>query len=151
MNRNYPKITISEEGEKWLDNGQMWMYKNNVVKLDEEIENGALVDIVTTKDRYLGTGFLSRNSHITVRILSKDTADTFDRAFFKERIQFAYTYRKTLESKNITNCRLIFGEADQLPGLTVDRYNDILVSQISSYGLEQRKDMLYEVLLEVLR
>ena len=53
MNRNYPKITISEEGEKWLDNGQMWMYKNNVVKLDEEIENGALVDIVTTKDRYL--------------------------------------------------------------------------------------------------
>lgn len=151
MNRNYPKITISEEGEKWLDNGQMWMYKNNVVKLAEEIENGALVDIVTTKDRYLGTGFLSRNSHITVRILSKDTADTFDRAFFKERIQFAYAYRKTLESKNITNCRLIFGEADQLPGLTVDRYNDILVSQISSYGLEQRKDMLYEVLLEVLR
>ena len=151
MNRNYPKITISEEGEKWLDNGQMWMYKNNVVKLSEEIENGALVDIVTTKDRYLGTGFLSRNSHITVRILSKDTADTFDRAFFKERIQFAYAFRKTLESKNITNCRLIFGEADQLPGLTVDRYNDILVSQISSYGLEQRKDMLYEVLLEVLR
>lgn len=84
MNRNYPKITISEEGEKWLDNGQMWMYKNNVVKLAEEIENGALVDIVTTKDRYLGTGFLSRNSHITVRILSKDTADTFDRAFSKK-------------------------------------------------------------------
>ena len=151
MNRNFPRVIISEEGEKWLDNGQMWMYKNNVVKLDENIENGALVDIVTTKDRYLGTGFLSRNSHITVRILSKDTTDTFDRAFFKVRIRFAYAFRKTLESKNITNCRLIFGEADQLPGLTVDRYNDILVSQISSYGLEQRKDMLYEVLLEVLR
>lgn len=151
MNRNFPRVIISEEGETWLDNGQMWMYKNNVVKLDENIENGALVDIVTTKDRYLGTGFLSRNSHITVRILSKDTTDTFDRAFFKERIRFAYAFRKTLESKNITNCRLVFGEADQLPGLTVDRYNDILVSQISSYGLEQRKDMLYEVLLEVLR
>ncbi len=150
MNRNYPKITISEEGEKWLDNGQMWMYRNNVVHLDESIENGALVDIVTTDDRYLGTGFLSKNSHITVRILSKNKSDAFDRAFFKERIKFAYDFRKTLEGRNITNCRLIFGEADQLPGLTVDRYNEILVAQISSFGLDQRKDMLYEVLLEVL-
>lgn len=151
MNRDYPKVTISEAGEKWLDNGQMWMYKNNVEKLDESIENGALVDIVTTDDRYMGTGFLSKNSHITVRILSKDKNDIFDRAFFKDRIRFSYDFRKTLEGRNITNCRLIFGEADQLPGLTVDRYNDILVSQISSYGLEQRKDMLYDVLLEVLR
>ena len=94
MNRNYPKITISEEGEKWLDNGQMWMYKNNIVKLAEEIENGALVDIVTTKDRYLGTGFLSRNSHITVRILSKDTADTFDRAFSKKESNLHMRFAK---------------------------------------------------------
>ena len=150
MNRMYPKVTISEEGEKWLNNGQMWMYRNNVVHLDESIENGALVDIVTTDDRYLGTGFLSKNSHITVRILSKNKSDAFDRAFFKERIKFAYDFRKTLEGRNITNCRLIFGEADQLPGLTVDRYNEILVAQISSFGLDQRKDMLYEVLLEVL-
>ena len=150
MNRMYPKVTISEEGEKWLNNGQMWMYRNNVVHLDESIENGALVDIVTTNDRYLDTGFLSKNSHITVRILSKNKSDAFDRAFFKERIKFAYDFRKTLECRNITNCRLIFGEADQLPGLTVDRYNEILVAQISSFGLDQRKDMLYEVLLEVL-
>lgn len=151
MNRKYPKVTISEEGEKWLDQGQMWMYKNNVIGLDESIENGALVDIMTTRDRYLGTGFLSKQSHITVRILSKDLNETFGREFFKKRIQFAYDFRKTLESENMSNCRLIFGEADQLPGLTVDRYNDILVTQISSYGLDQIKDMLYEVLLEVLR
>lgn len=151
MNRHYPTVTISEEGEKWLDKGQMWMYKNNVVELDESITNGSLVDIITTKGRYLGTGFLSKESHITVRILSKNTNDVFDREFFKNRIQFAYDFRKTLEGENITNCRLIFGEADELPGLTVDRYNDILVSQISSYGLEQIKDMIYELLLEVLR
>lgn len=151
MKREFAKVTISEEGEKWLNRGQMWMYRNNVVDLDETIENGALVDIMTTKDHYLGTGFLSKNSHITVRILSKDKSEVFDRAFFKKRIQFAYEFRKTLEAKNITNCRLIFGEADQLPGLTVDRYNDILVSQISSYGLDKIKDMLYEVILEVLQ
>ena len=85
-----------------------------------------------------------------MRILSKDLNDTFDRKFFKQRIQFAYQFRKTLEADNITNCRLIFGEADQLPGLTVDRYNDILVTQISSYGLEMIKDMIYKLLLEVL-
>lgn len=151
MNRKYPNVIISKEGEKWLDKGQMWMYKNNVESLDSSIENGALIDIITTDGRYLGTGFLSKNSHITVRILSKDTNDIFDRKFFKSRIQFAYQFRKTLEEKNITNCRLIFGEADELPGLTVDRYNDILVSQISCYGLDKIKDMIYEVLLEVLK
>ena len=127
MKRNYPKVVISKEGEQWLDKGQMWMYRNNLESMDEDIENGALVDIETRQGRYLGTGFLSKNSHITVRILSKDLNDTFDRNFFKQRIQFAYQFRKTLEADNITNCRLIFGEADQLPGLTVDRYNDILV------------------------
>lgn len=146
----YPAVTISETGENYLKDGQMWMYRNNVVDLDETIENGAAVEILTTKGEYLGTGFLSKESHITVRILSKDREAVFDRAFFKSRIQFAYDFRKTLEMDNLSNCRLIFGEADQLPGLTVDRYNDILVSQISSYGMEVIKDMLYEVLLEVL-
>lgn len=150
MKRNYPKVVISKEGEQWLDKGQMWMYRNNLESMDEDIENGALVDIETRQGRYLGTGFLSKNSHITVRILSKDLNDTFDCKFFKQRIQFAYQFRKTLEADNITNCRLIFGEADQLPGLTVDRYNDILVTQISSYGLEMIKDMIYKLLLEVL-
>lgn len=151
MNKKYPKVTISQEGEKWLDKGQMWMYKNNVVDLDESIENGSLVDIITTQGRYMATGFISKDSHITVRILSKNRDEIFGKDFFKKRIQFAYDYRKTLEKDNITNCRLIFGEADQLPGLTVDRYNDILVCQISSYGLEKIKDTIYKLLLEVLK
>lgn len=151
MQRNYPKVVISKEGEEWLNKGQMWMYRNNAVNLDETIENGSVVDIVTTQGDYMGTGFVSLDSHITVRILSKDLNDVFDRAFFKQRIQFAYAFRKTLEAENLTNCRLIFGEADQLPGLTVDRYNDILVAQISSFGMDKIKNMLYEVLLEVLK
>ena len=151
MQRNYPKVVISKEGEEWLKKGQMWMYRNNAVNLDETIENGSVVDIVTTQGDYMGTGFVSMDSHITVRILSKNLNDVFDRAFFKQRIQFAYAFRKTLEAENLTNCRLIFGEADQLPGLTLDRYNDILVAQISSFGMDKIKDMLYEVLLEVLK
>lgn len=151
MKRNYPKVVISKEGEKWLDKGQMWLYQNNVESVDESAKNGDIVDIVTQDQRYLGTGFYSKCSHVTVRILSKDLNDIFDRQFFKQRIKFAYDFRKTLQKDNLDNCRLIFGEADQLPGLTVDRYNDILVTQISSYGLELIKDMVYELLLEVLK
>lgn len=148
---NKPKVVISDEGKKWLKQGQMWMYRNNVLELDETIENGTAVDIVTTTGEYLGSGFLSKESHITVRILSKNKEECLDKAFFTQRIQFAYDFRKTLEQQNLTNCRLIFGEADGLPGLTVDRYNEILVAQISSYGMDKIKDMLYQSLLEVLQ
>ena len=151
MKRNYPEIIISNEGVTWLDKGQMWMYRNNLEKCDPNIKNGELVDIVTNTGRYLGTGFISLKSHITVRILSKNRNEIIDRTFFKKRIQQAYDFRKTVEGDNLTNCRLIFGEADLLPGLVIDRYNEILVSQISSYGLEQIKDMIYEIVLDVLR
>lgn len=150
MERNYPKIIISEQGEQWLDKGQMWMYANNLERMDKNIQNGEPVDILTTCGRFLGCGLCSLKSHITVRILSKDKDELIDRNFFKQRIQFALDFRKTIEADNLSNCRLIFGEADELPGLTVDRYNDILVSQISTFGMEQIKDMLYEVLLEVM-
>ena len=151
MKRNYPEIIISNEGVTWLDKGQMWMYRNNLEKCDPNIKNGELVDIVTNTGRYLGTGFISLKSHITVRILSKNRNEIIDRTFFKKRIQQAYDFRKTVEGDNLTNSRLIFGEADLLPGLVIDRYNEILVSQISSYGLEQIKDMIYEIVLDVLR
>ncbi len=150
MERNYPKIIISEQGEQWLDKGQMWMYANNLERMDKNIQNGEPVDILTTCGRFLGRGLCSLKSHITVRILSKDKDELIDRNFFKQRIQFALDFRKTIEADNLSNCRLIFGEADELPGLTVDRYNDILVSQISTFGMEQIKDMLYAVLLEVM-
>ncbi len=150
MKRNYPKITMSDEGSKWLDQGQMWVYKNNIVHIDESIKNGELVDIFTESGRYMGTGFVNTISHITVRILSKNQNEIIDRDFFRQRLQFAYDFRKTLESENLTNCRLVFGEADGLPGLTVDRYNDILVAQVSSYGLDLIKDMVYTLLMEIL-
>jgi 23S rRNA (cytosine1962-C5)-methyltransferase len=150
MNK-YPSIYISTQGEEFLNKGQMWMYKNNLIKCDDSIKNGEVVNIISENGNYLGTGFLSKKSHITVRILTKDENEIIDRNFFKQRIQQAYDFRKTVEFDNLTNCRIIFGEADLLPGLTVDRYNDILVTQISSYGLDLNKDMVYDVLLEVLR
>lgn len=151
MENKYPQVIISDEGEQWLDKGQMWMYRNNLVATSKEIKCGDLVAIVAQDGRYLGTGFYSDVSHIVVRILTKNKNEVIDDAFFKNKIQSAYDFRKTVEKDNLTNCRLIFGEADQLPGLTVDRYNDIIVTQISAYGMEIRKEMIYSLLLEVLK
>ena len=146
-----PFVRISEDGEKFLRKGQMWMYRNNVIEFDESIENGAPVDIITIHDEYLGTGFISKESHITVRILTKNRNEELDKKFFKDRIQFAYDFRKTVERENITNCRLIFGEADTFPGLTVDRFNNVLVIQVLSLGVERVKSFIINKLVEILR
>lgn len=74
----------------------MWMYRNNAVNIDETIENGALVDIITTTGRYLGTGFISKNSHITVRILSKDINEIFDRNIYKRGTLMKRKYPKVM-------------------------------------------------------
>ncbi|MBF1083534.1 MAG: class I SAM-dependent rRNA methyltransferase [Solobacterium sp.] len=151
MKNNYPTITISKEGETWLQKGQMWMYRNNLVQADEMIPDGGIVNIISNDGTYYGTGFYSPISHITCRILTKDESETIDQSFFEKRIRFAYDYRKTVEPNNLSNCRYVFGEADLLPGLVVDCYNDILVTQISNTGMEQHKQMIYDILLEVFK
>ena len=151
MKNNYPTITISNEGETWLQKGQMWMYRNNLVQANEKIPDGGIVNIISNDGTYYGTGFYSPISHITCRILTKDESETIDQAFFEKRIRFAYDYRKTVEPNNLSNCRYVFGEADLLPGLVVDCYNDILVTQISNTGMEQHKQMIYDILLKVFK
>ena len=143
-------IVISDQGAGYQRRGQAWMYASNLIKMDEGIENGEPAEIVTEAGEYLGTGLVSLNSHILVRILSRDRSQPIDEALFRTRIHEAYMFRKTAEPDNLDNCRLIFGEADLLPGFLADRYNDVIVTQISSYGMEQRKDMLYRILLEEL-
>ena len=100
---------------------------------------------------YLGTGFLSLKSKIRVRLISRNANDTFDAAFWKRRVEYAWAYRKTvLEPADLTACRVIFGEADQFPGLTVDRFNNILVTQTLSVGMEKLKPILFPLLVQVL-
>ncbi len=143
-------VRINDKGAEFLKKGQMWMYSNNLDSDISEYENGSVVDILMNDDTYLGTGYLSKDSHITVRIFSKKHED-INEDFFYRTILNAYEFRKTVEPNNLDNCRIIFGEADGLPGLTVDRYNDVLVTQITCFGLEKNKDILYHALLEVLK
>lgn len=143
-------IKISDKGAPFIENGQMWMYSNNVDSDISNIENGSVVDIETNQGKYLGTGYFCSTSHITVRIFSKKHED-INYEFFFQKIKDAWNYRKTVEPNNLSNVRIIFGEADGIPGLTVDRYNNVLVTQITCYGLEKNKDILYQALLNVLK
>ena len=149
--RSFPKFTITAKGTRWAAEGHPWIYEAEVLSGGEGIEAGTLVDAVSEKGKYLGTGFYSPESKIRIRLVSRNANDRFDAPFWKRRIKYAWDYRKTVMAEDISCCRVIFGEADGFPGLTVDRFSDILVAQTLSVGMEKIKPMLFELLLEVLR
>ena len=151
--RLYPVYTVTKKAENSILSGHPWVYADEITDAPEtQLENGALVDVLSQKGRYLGTGFLSLASKIRVRLLSRNANDTFDEAFWQRRFEYAWAYRKTvLRPEDLTCCRVIFGEADQMPGLTVDRFGTVLVAQILSVGMEVRKEQLLPLLARVLR
>ena len=149
--RQYPRVTVTAKGTRWVEQGHPWIYAAEVISGAEDAENGALVDAVSEKGKYLGTGFLSRESKIRVRLVSRNANDTFNAAFWARRVGYAWDYRKTVMGGDISCCHVIFGEADGFPGLTVDRFSNILVAQTLSVGIERIKDTLFPVLLDVLR
>lgn len=150
MERNFPKAIITPKGEKALRGGHPWVYSDEILQVVGGYENGDLIDVYSAKNRFLGTGFINDRSKIRVRVISRNANDKFDRAFYGRRIHYALEYRKTVMGEDFTCCRLIFGEADSFPGFTVDRFGEILVTQVLSLGIERIKEMLYELLVEEL-
>lgn len=146
--REYPQVKVSKKAEHAIIKGHPWVYFNEITEA-QPFENGELVDVVSQKGSYLGTGFANENSKIRVRLISRNANDKFDEAFFERRLRHAIDYRKTVMRDDFSNCRLIFGEADSFPGLTVDRFGDILVAQVLSLGIEKRKKMLFELLAKI--
>ncbi|MBQ8214397.1 MAG: class I SAM-dependent rRNA methyltransferase [Clostridia bacterium] len=152
MSRTYPILTITEKGEKMLRGGHVWVYADEVTAMTSLPENGSLVDVRSQKGRYLGTGFYNEKSKIRVRIVSKNANDRFDTAFWERRLRWAIDYRRTVMGEgDFSCCRLIFGEADAFPGLTVDRFGTVLVTQVLSLGIERIKGELYSLLVRLLR
>lgn len=150
--RKFAKFYITPKGERAARGGHPWVFGEEVTRIEGEYHNGDLVDVLTGKGKYLGTGFVNDISKIRVRIISTNTNDKFDEAFWERRLRYALEYRLTvMGAEDFKCCRLIFGEADMFPGLTVDRFNDILVTQTLSLGIELRKQMLFELLVKILR
>ena len=148
--RNYPRASVSKKAEAAIKRGHPWIYDTEIKSVAGEWANGCLTDVVSEKGSYLGTGFVSEKSKIRIRLLSNNANDKFDAAFFKRRLKYALDYRKTVMGGDYSACRLIFGEADGLPGLTVDRYENLLVTQVLSYGMDKIKDVIYRSLYELM-
>lgn len=147
--RSYAKLYLTRKGEKAARGGHPWVYGEEVTHVEGAYKTGDIVDVFSEKDRYLGTGFANDISKIRVRILSTNANDRFDEAFWQRRVQYALEYRQAvMGTTDFSCCRLIFGDADQMPGLTVDRYNDILVVQTLCYGMDQIKPVIFKALLE---
>ena len=148
--RPYPIITVNEKAARALRAGHPWVYGAETTGPDRPAQNGDIVDVVTQKGRWLGAGFLNDHSKIRVRILSRNTNDRFDENFWRRRLQYALEYRRTVMGPDFNTSRLIFGEADQFPGLTVDLFGDILVTEVLSLGMETVKHILYPQLVDLL-
>ncbi|MBQ6653919.1 MAG: class I SAM-dependent rRNA methyltransferase [Erysipelotrichaceae bacterium] len=147
ITRAYPQLTVTDKGARFLES-HPWLYDGEVLEISGEHENGDVVDVISRKGKYLGSGFISDNSRIRVRIFCRNASDQIDSQFFKRRIEYAWKYRRDVLD-DTDSCRVIFGESDGLPGLTVDKYHHVLVTQIVSYGMERIKDDICRSLREV--
>jgi 23S rRNA (cytosine1962-C5)-methyltransferase len=148
--RPYPRLTINQKAERLLRSGHPWVYGEEITGLEGEYKNGDIVDVITQKGRWLGAGYINDNSKIRVRVISTNSNDRFDEGFYERRIRYAVSYRKTVMGEDFNACRLIFGEADGFPGLTVDKFNDVLVTEVLSLGTDKVKELLYSLLVKVL-
>lgn len=149
--REFTKLKITPKAERSVRHGHPWVFGEEVLNVDGTYTNGDLVDVLTNKGKYLGTGFINDNSKIRVRIISTNANDKFDEAFWSRRVRYALDYRRQVMQDDFNCCRLIFGEADSFPGLTIDRFEDVLVAQVLSLGIEVRKDIIFNEVIKIMR
>lgn len=151
--RPYPIVTITPKGERAIVDGHPWVYEGEVVSVSGTPEDGSLVDVVSKKGSWLGCGFCNSASKIRVRLVTRNANDDpAGDAFWERRLRYAWDYRKTVMApEDLSCCRIIFGEADHFPGLTVDRFGPVLVAQVLCLGLDRVKDTIFSQLVRVLR
>ena len=146
MDRPFPQLVVSDKAARSLRSGHPWVFAGEVLTQGDPCPDGEIVDVYSRKGRWQGAGFYNSRSLIRVRLLTRNTNDRMDEAFFARRIGYALDYRAQVMGPDFDACRLIFGEADGFPGWTVDRFGDVLVSEVLCLGIHQRRDMLYALL-----
>ena len=147
--RSFPSVVITRKAENAARAGHPWVYAEEITERRGELRQGCIADVFSQKGAWLGAGFYSETSKIGVRILSDNANESCGPEFFERRVKYALEYRRAV-MEDLGCCRLIFGEADGLPGLTVDKFSDILVAQVLSYGTDSVKDVVYRALCEQL-
>ena len=141
-------ITLRKTRETRVRGGHPWIYASEIEKVEGDFENGDIVDVADFRGKFIGRGFYNPLSQISLRILTRRD-EPCDREFFARRIRDAWEYRKLLCDPD--SCRLIYSESDFLPGLVVDKFGGVLVLQSLSLGIERIKDMLCDLLMEIVQ
>lgn len=141
--------TIKKGEGRSLKNGGMWIYDNEIEKINGNFTNGEILSVEDFDGYFLGYGFINTNSKITIRILTRKKETTIDEAFFEMRVRNAWEYRK--QTVDPSSCRIIFGEADFLPGIIIDKFSDILVVESLALGIDLFKPLILELLKKVLK
>lgn len=173
---NSTVVTLKKGEGRFFRSGGLWIYDNEISTITGRFKNGAVVAVHDSEDHFLGRGFINQNSKIRVRILTRNPDQPIDEQFLRMRVHNAWQYRKTvlrkpeapsltpdaerivrggignlgLEYTDVSSCRIIFGEADFLPGLVVDKYSDVLVVQCLAMGMEPFKEQILELLRQEL-
>ena len=147
--RKFPAVTVTRKAENSIRQGHPWVYREEFTAVSGEPEQGGVCDVFSQKGAWLGAGFYSAASKIGLRILSDNANEDFSPAFFERRVKYALEYRRAVMD-SLGCCRLVFGEADGLPGLTVDKFSDILVAQCLCGGTDGVKDTIYRALAQQL-
>ena len=143
----YPKVCLRRGEEAGVRAGQKLIYDNELDWADDICTDGCVVDVLDSRQRFAARGFFNSKSKLTVRVLTRDAEEPIDRAFFRRRIEAAWQTRQALGFRD--SCRVVFGESDGLPGLTVDKFADCLSFQIACLGMERWKPALIEILAEL--
>ena len=141
-------VRIRKGAGRSLKAGGAWIYDNEIEAIEGEFENGGLVRVEDFDGYCLGHGFINTRSKLTVRLLSRKNDAVIDEAFLEKRVQDAWNYRKA--TVDTSSCRVIFGEADFLPGLVVDKFSDVLVVESLALGIDRLKPVILDKLLQVL-
>ena len=142
-------VTLKKGGGRTLKQGGPWIYDNEVESIMGDLEDGDIVAVHDFDGYPLGKGFINRNSKLIVRMMSRDRDAQIDEAFIRMRVQNAWEYRKKVMD-DISSCRVIFGEADFLPGIVVDKFADILVVESLALGIDRFKVMIIDMLKELM-
>lgn len=142
---NNPVVKLKKKHEKRIKSGHLWIYSNEVERIDKTIPVGSLVDVVTSSGEYIGTGFFNPHKLITVRLLTRKE-ETINKEFFSKRIRKAKELRESYFIHR-NSYRMVHSESDFLPGLIVDKYNDSYSIQLNSAGIENYQDVIVNILV----
>jgi 23S rRNA (cytosine1962-C5)-methyltransferase len=143
------KIFLKKKTNPRIENGHPWIFGNEIMDMEADVSGGETVDVFAADKKFIGRGYINPKSQIRVRLLTRNKEEKIDESFFRKRIREAWEYRKRIGY--IENCRLVFGEADQLPALIVDKFNDYLVLQTLSLGMDNWKPVIVKILKEFLQ